>query len=749
MKKNILIGLFLLSFVAQRGYAQWTSDDTKNTPVSTGLLSSSDQPQIATSKFGTTFITWVQYDPTALNKYSLYAQAMDKNGNRLWGDFGRKVDSLQGLTRFIYNITADSTGNLIVGTQNTRFDPYNQFPVVYKLDRTNGAIIWKKELKVDGTRYEIAPFFAITPSNNVLVSWTGVKITTVGAGEVSWGYVQKLDPATGNFMWTKELAIADSSNNTTNGVPQVTMSTSENFYVTWQQKGNYAGNGQVLNKLMVQRYDANKNASFAQPIAISSVGLALGYFAKPMMDGSGALVVAFTTSGALGAELYGQVVATTGTLRWGTDGLLLARNNTGSAVESGIHFDKVDKKLWFAIRQDMPGASVRANRIYLQGVDNSQNFLFGGAAIDGAEIIAKTNGTTETSIVGIGMRDAKDGFIIVYEQGDVPAPATIKATKVNYQGVKVWTEGDSTITVSTAPGVASVRMGDYVVADSQLVVAMNTRQAISTEIAQNIKTGGTIGVGTVKQVVSFNTDTLYVTYGDPDLDLGASSNSGQPPHYSIDDPTKASLTADNKIHLLDAGIFRVTVRFLGTAVYMPKTSGVKVIIVRKRMLNVIAENKTKEYGRGNPTLTMRFESFINGDDVLSFQKLPTITTTATTSAPIGVYPIRLQGGTSSKYELKLVNAQMTVYPTSGMDKDNIQAYCSSPSMLEVRIYTNTDQSGYVQLIDMGGKLLANVKVNLVKGFNHYQIPVSQVATAVYVVRFAGTVSTLDEKIKIK
>jgi hypothetical protein len=146
---------------------------------------------------------------------------------------------------------------------------------------------------------------------------------------------------------------------------------------------------------------------------------------------------------------------------------------------------------------------------------------------------------------------------------------------------------------------------------------------------------------------------------------------------------------------------------------------------------------------------MTFHDFVKGDDVMSFTKLPTIVTPAFTKSPIGVYPITLQGGVSSKYDPVLVNGTLTVYPSTGSDNDKLEAYCSSQSTLQVNIYSTQQQNGVLQLIDMSGKMLWSQQVQVPNSITNFQIPIYTLAPGVYVARFVGQTSVLDQKVKIK
>lgn len=90
--------------------------------------------------------------------------------------------------------------------------------------------------------------------------------------------------------------------------------------------------------------------------------------------------------------------------------------------------------------------------------------------------------------------------------------------------------------------------------------------------------------------------------------------------------------------------------------------------VTKAPLSVKADDKVKEYGADNPTLTATYSGWKNGETETVLTAKPTITTTATKSSPIGTYPITASGGSALNYEfteyvpgvLTVANAVLTI-----------------------------------------------------------------------------------------
>lgn len=109
----------------------------------------------------------------------------------------------------------------------------------------------------------------------------------------------------------------------------------------------------------------------------------------------------------------------------------------------------------------------------------------------------------------------------------------------------------------------------------------------------------------------------------------------------------------------DAGIYTILVGGGSDDNYvLSYTNG--TLTIDKADLTVSAFPKSKVYFEVNPQLTFDYDGFVNGDDASDINVQPSISTTATTSSPVGSYPITLTGGSDNNYTLILVASQLQV-----------------------------------------------------------------------------------------
>src|SRR5262249_34425198 len=83
---------------------------------------------------------------------------------------------------------------------------------------------------------------------------------------------------------------------------------------------------------------------------------------------------------------------------------------------------------------------------------------------------------------------------------------------------------------------------------------------------------------------------------------------------------------------------------------------------KKATLSVAANTAVRQYGTPNPTFTVRYTGFVNGDTPAVLSGSPGLTTTATQSSPPGTYGILVSPGTlaAANNQFRLVNAAFYV-----------------------------------------------------------------------------------------
>jgi len=77
-------------------------------------------------------------------------------------------------------------------------------------------------------------------------------------------------------------------------------------------------------------------------------------------------------------------------------------------------------------------------------------------------------------------------------------------------------------------------------------------------------------------------------------------------------------------------------------------------------LTIAAVSETMSYGGVVPVLTAAYSGFVNGDNASSLSTPPTLATTATSSSPIGTYPITISGAVDPNYTITYSSGTMAI-----------------------------------------------------------------------------------------
>jgi gliding motility-associated-like protein len=103
-----------------------------------------------------------------------------------------------------------------------------------------------------------------------------------------------------------------------------------------------------------------------------------------------------------------------------------------------------------------------------------------------------------------------------------------------------------------------------------------------------------------------------------------------------------------------------------TLVYVPAT-----LTVNKALLNVSADNKSRNYGVANPALTITYSGFVNGDTQASLTTQATAVTNAATTSQPGNYAIIASGAASPNYSFTYSSGTFTVVPLTNASLSNL------------------------------------------------------------------------------
>jgi hypothetical protein len=156
------------------------------------------------------------------------------------------------------------------------------------------------------------------------------------------------------------------------------------------------------------------------------------------------------------------------------------------------------------------------------------------------------------------------------------------------------------------------------------------------------------------------------TYGDASFSVSATATSGLPVSFTSTTSTvcTASGTNGRTVTILRAGTCTIRADQAGDAIRHAAPAVSRSLTVNKRDLTVRADDQTRLPGSANPTLTSTIAGFVNGETLSTsgITGSPSCSTTATTTSPVGTYPITCSVGSlsSTKYSFSFAPGTLAV-----------------------------------------------------------------------------------------
>ncbi len=165
-------------------------------------------------------------------------------------------------------------------------------------------------------------------------------------------------------------------------------------------------------------------------------------------------------------------------------------------------------------------------------------------------------------------------------------------------------------------------------------------------------------VNKFSQTITFNALT-DVTYGDGDFSLSGSASSMLTVSYVSSDETVATISGST-VTIVGAGTTTITASQDGDGTYLAAADVMQNLTVNQAALTLTADNRSKMYGETNPTLTLTYSGFQNGDDETSLTTAPTATASADATSAVGTYTITAAGGVDDNYAFSYTDGTLTI-----------------------------------------------------------------------------------------
>ncbi len=133
-------------------------------------------------------------------------------------------------------------------------------------------------------------------------------------------------------------------------------------------------------------------------------------------------------------------------------------------------------------------------------------------------------------------------------------------------------------------------------------------------------------------------------------------------------PPGISLSADGVLSGTPtaAGTYSFTVNVKDNSRGRGQSSGSQAyaLVIDLAVLTITANDANMLYGGAPPALTASYSGFVNGDKASGLSRQPAISTTATSSSPVGSYTITPSGASDPNYAINYVTGTLEISPAT-------------------------------------------------------------------------------------
>ncbi len=233
--------------------------------------------------------------------------------------------------------------------------------------------------------------------------------------------------------------------------------------------------------------------------------------------------------------------------------------------------------------------------------------------------------------------------------GDDDFPMT--ATASSGLTVSLAATGDCTVSSPTSPATVHITgAGSCTVTASQ---AGNANWAPAPDVPQ------TITIAKSPQSITFDQPASPAVFGSS-LDVAPTASSG----LDVTLVASGGCTATGFHVTMTSGTedCTLTASQAGDDDYLAAFDQVRTVSPERAVLFVTPNPATpsRQYSDANPAIAADIDGYVNGDDAGDLTTLPTCSSTATSTSPVGIYPIECSGGVADNYSFSYDTGELTV-----------------------------------------------------------------------------------------
>ena len=463
MKSLILffVSLFVIAFPI---FADWSDDPAANNVV----CSLAGEQAITKVSTGPTGDTYFGYFSNEDGNYNVRLQRFDQAGNPLWVAGGIVISDNPQMTWLTdWDMTVDQDNYAIMTFQDIRDGNNNIY--AYRIS-PDGTFIWGTNgLQLSyTTAFDASPKVAFTSTGNIIIAWTSENVCRI----------QKISP-NGIIQWPFGLEINGPNSYTW---PQPIAVENENFIVKY-----YEDSGPVwapTRHIYAQKYDANGNAVWTLPAAISTAGGITAWTQDlPIVkDNANGFFIGWydDRDNNMNADVYVQHVDSEGNCSWTTNGVIASTDLNREHYYVHIAYQSNEDILyayWNEMDFDQNDRGIYGQKFDMTGTRKWE---------DTGRVIIEIS---PTDVYPYGIGNSSGQVVVFYQEG--LTENYLKAMALDSNGDFTWT-GNKVTMCSVATTKLHAMVGSL---NSNFWIASwaDDRSGNADIFAQNINTDGTLG----------------------------------------------------------------------------------------------------------------------------------------------------------------------------------------------------------------------------------------------------------------
>jgi hypothetical protein len=493
MKKLFQLILVVFLFAVLPSLAQWSTDPTVNTAISTAT-GNQEQVQICATSDGGYIMVW---QDSRNGIYDIYTQKVNSSGAVQWTVNGVAICTATN-HQFNPTIVSDGSGGAIITWYDYRSG--NNDIYAQKVN-SSGTVQWTSDgvAICTATGSQANPQIVSDGSGGAIITWLDYR-----SGTNYDIYSQKVN-SSGTVQWSSNgVAICTATNE--QSYPTIVSDGSGGAIITWRdyRNGNFDIYAQKINTNGAVQWTADGLAICTATIIQTESNI--------VSDGSGGAIITWQDSRNGNNDIYAQKVNSSGTVQWTSDGVEIC-TATGSQAIPQIVSDGSGGAIitWYDYR------SGTNYDIYSQKVNSSGTVQW---TADGVAICIIASLQDNSKIVS----DGNGGAIITwrdYRNGN----DDVFAQRVNQNGAVQWTADG--VAISTATN--NQHFPPVIVSDGSggaIITWKDYRSGTNYDIyAQNVSSDGLLGATTPTVTTTSITNILNTSAtsgGNVTSDVGAS-----------------------------------------------------------------------------------------------------------------------------------------------------------------------------------------------------------------------------------